>query len=215
MKKEVSTNIIEHYKSIHTLPIYYYNKAVALKDVRYIIKNVDIDNLPTLTVDQDMVLVDSLVNIVNQYNDEIGKRGTEAQIFRLKRTAKELETRYEAIKLRCFILNTFGWDKECADKLKSFGYTVNKDNCESEAEQVRKKAGKLLTDAKSKLKEAELLTPTQKNDVSFEDVVYAIETKRGIKMNTREISVSEWLSIENNFLKTVEYERNQRERHSK
>jgi len=201
-KNNIEPQIPPCYKSIETLKIFHFMKVISTSDVRFIIKDVDVDNLPECDEWQLSKLNEIFDTILKQYIDETGKRDIESNIFKLQRQAESLKSKYELIKMYCFILHNLTFDQDAIDELALLGYQINPANYKEDADKAKKKAGKLLTEANIKIKEAEVMKPkTEQSKQSLEEVAFAMEVKTGVRQDTKQLTVKDWIIRENNFLK--------------
>lgn len=193
------------YQSIETLPILNFNKCRETDDLRYLIKGVDIDQLPDMDCSK---FIDTWNFIKEQYFDEIEitrKRNnnldTIKRIYRL-----ECDKQIISINLLQF---TMTGDEESQKELRRLGYAIDRRNIETFKDRHRQalkiKQRVKTIDAKISVLNRELENTNENTEpVDFDSVVWTAEKHFKKDLDPAKISVKKWIKIENDLLKHIQ-----------
>ena len=184
--------MLNYYNSIENLPIYNFNKIGETGDLKYLLKN----ESAKVSID---ILEETYSKILTEYLDATAKFGNNSQLYNAHNQIIAFKLRFDVIMLNCFNLN-LNYNEKSIEALQWAGYTISKDR--SIAEQVHEiahKAQNLKTKWMQKEQEIKKLEERD-SGISFDQYVWRLSDKKGYKLNTKEITVSEWLAMEANMI---------------
>lgn len=181
------------YGSIEFLPIRNFYTIVETGDLRYLLKGIDYENLPTINIDLSKVWE----TIWNQFIEVSNDQDYKLYFTTLKRYSI-LNNRYEMLRSEVFTLY-FRYSKEYSDDLLAEGIEINMESREMYLESLDKAANRIKSqETKIKLLEMELEART-KNAVKSEylDIVNQVEQSRGIPIDIDKMSIKQFVLLIN------------------
>lgn len=186
MKKK----IIRLFDSIDNLSQYHYNKISETKDLSYLLANRSDKVLPG-------VLEKAWSNIITERLDTTSHRPEMRKVYDLQMHILELSTEFDHVDALCFGASRF-FD-EYAPQIEALGYDV--DNPE-DLFRVKNQIKSIQTE----IRELEFRLSSELNkgvDISFDRLVDRISDHKGYRLNTKRITVREWIAIEDNYLNDI------------
>jgi hypothetical protein len=185
-------SLLKWYTTTDYLPVRNFYKITETGDLRWLLKDIDYERMPELTVD----LSDVWDQIFNDFIALSKDKDYEFYLENLRKLAKT-ENKYETLKSELFTLY-FRYNKEYADDLEAENITLNLTTREDYLKSLDVAARRLdqyLT--KIKLLEKELKAREVKSDVQFEDLVFIVERYQGFPLDIDKISIKRFVLILN------------------
>lgn len=191
-------NSYKPYKSIETLPMYNYYKTLDTGDLRYLLKGIDIDELPDYKGDLNELWeeINYQVSDVNFESNPNSKN-----IFDKRRRLTELELEYFMIKTILLGLRA-GKDEELLKELAQLGYKIdpNKDYVK-EWDRVNKKSENKKVRIDITKSELSALVPKGGKKNNIESVVDDVERFRNDKqIDMHKTSTKKWFVMLNKVI---------------
>lgn len=177
------------YESINELPLWNYIQIRKTADTKYLRPDWKIDRrqCPELWA-----------VISEQYTQAISHRDSLMTIADALRQILDLTIEYNNIKAYCFIL-TMDFNHPVKTELEELGYTVNSID---DIKVIEGRAKSLITHITVKYNELQILTEI-KEGISFESAIDRISDEKKYRLNPREITVAEWIAIEDNYINDI------------
>jgi hypothetical protein len=180
------------YTTTDYLPVRNFYKVTETGDLRWLLKGIDYEQMPDVTID----LTEVWDQIFNEFVALSKDRDYELYLDNLRKLAKT-ENKYETLKSELFTLY-FRYNKEYADDLEAENITLNLTTREYYLKSLDVAARRLdqyLT--KIKLLEKELKAREVKSDVQFEDLVFMVERYQGFPLDIDKVSIKRFVLILN------------------
>lgn len=143
--------------------------------------------------------------ISDQYTQAISHRDSITTISDALRQILELTIDYNNIKAYCFILS-MDFEHRVKTDLENYGYTVDTID---ELNLIEGRAKALLTHIQVKRNELTALTEI-KEEMNFESAIDRISDGKKYRLNSRDLTVSEWIAIEDNYINDIKKIQNER-----
>lgn len=196
------------YTTIDTCPAFNYLKCIETDDVRYIIKDVDIDNLPTITDDERKELSEILSQIDKECaNVELKEHNRIRVIFDGKRRLQIKMLEYNQVGGLCNYLMMFGRDEFVINSFKKHGYTLTEAHDMEEVIRIRRSnENKKLQIAELEAEFESLSTNTNKGGAvnDFQKVALAIEKHLKRDIDLHNISIRKYILLKIETIKSIE-----------
>jgi len=192
---------MNYHKSIDTLPYYNFLQSRKDGDIRYIFELDSYLDLSKCKTDERHLKAYS--DIMNEYNDELLKRERASYLFDIEKSIAELQAERFLCQLYLSQIKIFK-DKEdfkeivykCINELYDLGYSYN-GNIESLEGQI----DSILNE----IDDLELAKRDNSNakGATSEEMIDAIEQHRKVSIDITKISVRQYLTYENGYLKYI------------
>lgn len=196
------------YTTVDTCPAFNYLKCIETEDVRYIIKDVDIDNLPSITDEERKELSEILSNIDKECaNVELKEHNRIRVIFDGKRHLQIKMLEYNQVGGLCNYLMMFGRDEFVVNSLKKHGYTLTEAHDMEEVIRIRRSnENKKLQIAELEAEFESLSTSTNKDSAvnDFQKVALAIEKHLKRDIDLHSISIRKYILLKIETIKSIE-----------
>lgn len=203
------------YTTIDTCPAFNYLKCIDADDVRYLIKDVDVDNLPTITDDERKELSEILSTLDKECaNVELKEHNRIRVIFDGKRHLQIKMLEYNQVGGLCNYLMIFGRDEFVINSFKKHGYTLRDAHDIEEVNRIRKSnENKRLQIAELEAEFEVLSTNTNKDNAGndFQKVALAIEKHLNRDIDLHRISIRKFILLKIETIKAIEeWQRNKK-----
>lgn len=181
-----------YHKSIDTLRIYHYNIIVERKDLKHLVIDKD------AKVDDNTLAV-AWSDIISEYIAATAHRQNNSDVYDLQKHIFDLTIEYNEVNVICFCLSHC-WCDDYLIELANCGYSISDP---SEIIGVMNQNKLLLTERRElEFELSNRLKKTDKN-ISFDVIIDRISDHKKYRLNPREITVREWIAIEDNYLNDI------------
>ena len=184
------------YDSISTLSIWSFNQISETHDFKLLL----IDRTQKVDVNA-LALVWS--NLMVQYMDAVSHREQPQNIIELQKAILEMSIEYNNIKTLCYCCSVL-FDPKYIDELNSYGFDVK---AKKDLIDVERSIRTLQTEIREKEFYLSKLMVNSGEPISFEKALDRLSKYAGYRLNPREITVKEWIAIEDNFIEDVKRNR--------
>lgn len=187
------------YKSIDFLPMWNYYKALETEDLRYLLKDIDYEELPECN--DDLTGIWSDINL-ELYQYSISKNQRAKNNFNKQKKINELKYEYELIHKYIQYLANYD-DDEIIDKLSTLGYKIDKDkNIVDELVRIKKKSQNLVS--KINFAELQINNVQSSNDTDHYSELNAIRRHTGLPIDEKKVSIREYYNIRYDVINEIE-----------
>lgn len=185
------------YKSIETLPMYNYYKVADTGELRYLLKNIDIDDLPDYKGNLNSLWEDISCQVADI---NIESNRSNQNVFDIRKKIAELELDYVRVKTILLGLRA-NKDDELLKELESLGYKFN-DNKDYGKEWIRINKRSELLKTKIAIKKDELSSLTSKSNkkTNIESVVDDVERYLNKSIDMHKTSTKKWFIMLNKVI---------------
>lgn len=193
---------MNYHKSIDTISRWNFVQARVHDDPRYILELDSYLNLDSIKIKEEWTKAYS--DILEQYNNKLLERQEAASNFEYDKEIALLENEMFVCKCNFFIVKFFEGRQGFEDKVKAaiedlsnYGYNYN-----GNIEALEGSIDSLLNDIDDILLIKKQINGDNKH-VSEEQMVARIQKFLGLNIDTKQISVSQWLVYEDDYIKSV------------
>lgn len=202
--------IPEHkfYKSCKYLPIFNFYEILESNDLRYLLKLPDYEDLPDEKTINKKQLTEVWRNINLEYGDLQLQDGENKMYFTLEKQIERLKFEYGHINMILDFLQ-HGWDDDIVKLLRSypsfmgFKYKLIKQKpLFPQLEKIQRQSKNYVTRINIKVSEYERIKPDTSNSKKqqLNEIAAVLSKHCGYHLNTRKVTVSEWVGIINDFV---------------
>jgi hypothetical protein len=180
------------HKSIDTLSIWAYNRIVDTNDTGY---------LYTPQKDGDDLSKVYWTKIINEYIAATSHREENKDVYAMQHHLFELAIEYNSVRAMVFVMQIQP-NADAAQRLEQLGYDAD------DLKGTLAASSNLLTQRREVEMELAGRLIGKKQNGTFEHVLDKISQHQKIRLNPREITVKEWIAIEDNYLKDMRHASN-------
>lgn len=187
------------FRNLDYIPIWNYNQAS--KDLRYVLKLKDYDELPNYPKNLYPKLEEAYFNLLDQFMECVNS--SEAMY------TEELSSEIEILKCKYQVINT--WirlaylDIERREyhikEIEKYGYNIDRENLETSLEAAHNKNKLVLNKIGIKTNDyLELKKMSNNKKQTFDEVFAIVQRGLGIKLDAKKLSAKEWVVIQNDYI---------------
>lgn len=196
---------LPYYRSIDTLPAWNYEKTLDTHDPRFLLKNIDYEDLPEMFgIDMDRLsIVMTEVHLqASQYEIDTVKRN--AIVFDMIKKMEVLRCEYDYVRAIITYLYMKGHDNYMIEQLRSMGHVIKDVDIKEQLTSIHNRNENLMIKINQLDREIKAITNTSTKKAEADEVQILIEQHQKREIDLRKITTKKWLILKHKLSEHID-----------